>query len=667
MAVTLINDPNKKDDEENKPTSTPPIIGGATGPVSSAPAIGQTKPQNQAPKGTGFVGAQQIAQANTGNRLGSTVQSGISNIIGGARQGLGQAQAQFGQQLQQNTLQTDPNLQARQALIAHAQGLNAGESLSEQEMGDAQRYMGAFKGPQALNNAQALKTKAEQVANIGQNRNQLLSAFVGKPGYTQGQRGLDSLLLGKSSADINKAKAASRGIQGETQKALTTAEQQARNVSNQNLQFGKETENLVSQASTTAAQDLTNRIKSAQEAEALRKSNLENVYKPLLGKGEVIMTEGLKNYLDTQRNTLQGQLQPVVDKYGNELTGAQANLAAQTKAWEDYNTRMNASQELPQDQRDALAGQYGQLHENWGNAINQADVARERNTAANDALKNILSEYASTDVGSQYKSPNEQAAIEAMLGMGGDQFTGLDRNVLNQIVPRAQALGMDPGELIGEYLKNQEAQGIGRSGMVNDAEKARLNALNSIVGKQSEFGTTGNYQAGKTNLDLDQLVQRIQGEEMGRQGRTATPDDQKANLEAILSGMGYGQLGRGFQQDADMTLNALNDSIQHPTSAAYALSNPMLGGSLASGFNSTDMVAPIAESGINAGANTVLGGLGGGAAGIGQLAALLGGQNNDVSRMANKVTEATGKIGKATEGATHALSSGFGKLKKLFR
>lgn len=377
---------------------------------------------------------------------------------------------------------------------------------TEEEMNEFRRYQtGTYTGPKELQDLAALTGKAAQVESLGGlsrttgGQEELLKQFLGRTGYTQGQRGLDVALLGQDksgAASLTKAARATRGAE----------EQLAR-------------ENLIAQGKAT---DYVN--KAAQFGEETRKQIGET-------------RSGLSGKIDQQLAALK-----------NQETIRQEN----TKAITDMLTGAN-----PQ------YGSYSNISR-LGMALDQAQKAG-------------------------YLSKADVASLTAKGGL----------------IERASNLGLDPNALIAERIKSSNAVGADRAAAATSDQEARIAALDRLSGKigtDVEFGgqPTSQYQAGKTGVDIDSLIDYISKTEGERlKSSQYAQQYQQAGLTPLQQLMaGAGQI----------------TGITGTTSGAAALGTLGAGAGLGA-YGALAAGAPVTAAGLGAGA---------GAMGPVALAAMLG-------------------------------------------
>lgn len=231
-------------------------------------------------RGTGFTNIGKTINANSGNRLGSTVQSGVQNKAQEVKTGLEQTQSGFNQEAQTNRIGTEQDTQERETILNK---FNPTENQQFQDVNDEEvnkfdRFRsGLYKGPQTLNQdkTQQLRGKAQQAQSLGNmtqstgGRQELLKQFVGGKDYTRGQQQLDNLLLGQTGA--NQLKQSRRSTLGLGQN-INEAEQGA---AEQAKQYGREAENFAQQTNTKLS-----------DMFSTRDTELENTAKQRLGSAE---------------------------------------------------------------------------------------------------------------------------------------------------------------------------------------------------------------------------------------------------------------------------------------------------------------------------------------------------------------------------------------------
>lgn len=195
--------------------------------------------QNQQPsnrQGTGFTNLQQLMAANQGNKLGQAIGSGIQKSGEQVKSGLQSGQQQFQEGTQKEVGRIAPEVEnlTKNVLgdVTKTAGTDQGKQFTDLLRG--QYGGGSYRGPMELQNAQKLKSQAQDVTQqaqelgTAQGRQGLLERYVGSPQYTSGQKRLDTLLLGQTGGkDLTQARRSGLGLTGQAQQQIGGAEAQA--------------------------------------------------------------------------------------------------------------------------------------------------------------------------------------------------------------------------------------------------------------------------------------------------------------------------------------------------------------------------------------------------------------------------------------------------------
>jgi hypothetical protein len=191
-------------------------------------------------QGAGQKMGQQIGSslANQAGQVKQGIQAGQQGFQAGMQQGSQQANQAIGQgqQLQKNANETDEVYQSRLAGQDQSQLATQGQALTN----------AAYQGPQGLQNAGQLSSRAATASALGQlgatssGQGQLLASQVAKRGnYGQGQNALDQMLIGKGGQqEIQQGRSAVGGIQNQAQGAIQGATAQA-NATQQDIEGRK--------------------------------------------------------------------------------------------------------------------------------------------------------------------------------------------------------------------------------------------------------------------------------------------------------------------------------------------------------------------------------------------------------------------------------------------
>lgn len=257
--------------------STPNPTGTSPSPAPSAAPATSTSGPAPAKQGTGFTNIQRVLGANVGNKLGSTVGSGITGQATQASQALGQAQQQFGTASQAGRVQYGQNEQQKlQQILANP------ENASQADIDFATKYRtGQYGGPAGLAGTTGLQQQAAQAQALGQlagsegGRAGLLQRFVGGAGYGGGQQKLDQLLLGRTGGPaLAQARQQTLGLTGKEQTAEQAAGQQAQQFGSEAAGTRNEVTGKIGEAQTGLETGLQGRLASTQAQRTADYNNL---------------------------------------------------------------------------------------------------------------------------------------------------------------------------------------------------------------------------------------------------------------------------------------------------------------------------------------------------------------------------------------------------------
>lgn len=468
-------------------------------------------------KGTGFTNINRVLQANQGNKLGSSVASGVQKQATNVRTQAQQSQQKFQEEANKNRLDTQEASQKRDEIIGRfgqsgttqnqqapalagtqevaskvgaanavtppnasnfnqptqqAPASNAAPQsgaqpiVSDQEIQDFTKFRtGTYTGPQSLQDYQTLQGNAMEAGQLGDltrssgGRQELLRRFVGGDGYNQGQQRLDTLLLGQSGTQgLNQARRSTLGLEGDVAAANQNAANLAQEYTNRAKIFGEETVGKLTAARDPISQQVDARLKQIQDEDAARKGFFGNL-------------QG--TFLDTNENT------KGLDRMTRLGLGLQSAMDA------GYLTQAQANQ---------------------------------------------------------------------LLGEGG-------------LIQRGEQLGLDTNKLLNERLQDIAAQNINRGGAATAEQEAKLSGLDRLLGKQGtdvEFGQEGaDYVKGSLGFNLDSLNDYISKTEKEKYANDAA---KQAELEA------YNQ--RYLNQSIANAQGAVGSALQAGMGAANQFLDP---------------------------------------------------------------------------------------------
>ena len=356
-----------------------------TNQTSPAPSEGSRRK-----KGSGFTNLQRILGANqgAGERLGSTLRSGVEDRAQTARDRLGASQSQFQQGVGQSQ--------------SRIQGINQGaqESFNTAENAptqigntDTDRFEGirnlTYQGPDGLQNANEIKEvgrEAETLGELSRNREgrmELLRQFArqgASPQYTQRRQALDELILGSDGErSLKQARRASQGLEGQidtaTQSAETLGQEQAR-------QVGLSRQNILGELDTrrgASNTDISNSLSQAQNLETERAAGIGTFRQGFASGNQDVAYQGLvqagvpeadASYVKKLMNS--GTSPEVINRFINDSMAQ--NLTRDAVATDEQLLRENALSKL--------AGQNSNVYEGPDYQAGQAGVKEGLETEA---------------------------------------------------------------------------------------------------------------------------------------------------------------------------------------------------------------------------------------------------------------------------------------------
>lgn len=453
-------------------------------------------------KGTGYTNIQRVLQANTGNQLGQAVGQGIQQAGQQTQQALGQQQQQFQQQTGQAQFNTDANNQLIQ------RGLSDPTSLSPQEQQQFQTLIsGQYQGPQGLANTNQLQAQAANVGQLTQGlgtaggRMGVLQQIVGNPQYTQGQAGLDQLLLGKQGGGaLAQAKQAVAKIPGQINQATQGAQAQGQEQTGQAQGFGTDTQGKFGTAVTNLNQQLTDQATKAQsQRDADYQKAVQDLQSGTISQKEADLL-GLSAGQQLTGNAL--------SNVGQFLTEDPTKASAQNIASAQQYATIDALRKLggnysPQDAQ-AILGQYSGQNDQAGKfAANPAFTADKSGfqSAANAQMQNYQSQLA--------PSQTKMQSMQELNDLYNQQMAA------NRAGNQQQAIAIDqqirskfPGAVGGDFAHNvnwarqqleQATQGFNAT---RNALQQQFGGLHSITITPEEAAAQADQAASGGNASI---------------------------------------------------------------------------------------------------------------------------------------------------------------------
>lgn len=414
----------------------------------------QNRPQNQA--GSGFTNLQRYLQANKSNRLGQAVAGGVQQA-GQQAQG---AITQAGQQFETESEKEKERLASQGKRVSDILGGDVSKA-SDEDVGAFQNILGAeSKGPTGVQNAEELRSKAQEAQQLGQaggsqaGRFGLLQRFVGgnRP-YTMGQQRLDQLLLGQTgSQQLQGARAGTIGLGQQAERQIGAAQAQGQELQGQARQLAESTKGQLGQQAsaydTAMQQKLAEQTKAYQDVinqfgpQAMGNAPVqidENMFKQLtdvsgglLGEGTGLYKSDITPYLGINKIYATKQ----AAQSAEDLARAQAlqKLGGNFLAGTDAASTLGAYTAQPE-----LAGQFAQ---HGFDVTSQSDL--------NAALQKAKSDYESArqSTGSNIQSLENQLAGQGDRGTYTDPsyLSLLNAYAANQAYQTVSPLGLEPNQ-----------------------------------------------------------------------------------------------------------------------------------------------------------------------------------------------------------------------------
>lgn len=278
-------------------------------------------PNNQKPqqkKAAGFVNLDRVLAANTGNRLGQTIGTGIQTGAQGLQQKLGEVKSGFLQESEQKNLASDVN---KRAATEALQNIGSGQTnvTDEQAKQFGTFLAGKYAGPRELDSTKTAQigAKAQELQGFGQalgsqgDKSQVLTAFAsqGKGPYSAGEKRLDSFLLGKgpNAGELQKAQQQTRGLTRQVNREQDTARQIGQLREGQASQFAQDVGGQITSQKT----GIEGAVGSEFERLSGEQGKLYDTIKSKLDKGEL---------LNPEERQLLGLADPIGD-IGNKMPG----------------------------------------------------------------------------------------------------------------------------------------------------------------------------------------------------------------------------------------------------------------------------------------------------------------------------------------------------------
>lgn len=454
--------------------------------------LNQSQQIKSKPKTSGFTNIQRLLGANTQNRLGQAIGSGVKNIAGRTQAQTQQAQQQFGQQLDP----TKQNLQKGTEVQKTLSNLDFTKDPSEtasalQPLGNEQyaqatkNVIGGYQGPRTLQDEQRLQSQAQDLQQTGKGlltsggRQAALQRFVNVgPAYTQGKQRLDNLLLGQDPNALRSARREASQQSMETSKALSGARAEAEGISSQYGQLGSDLSKGLTGAQEQYTKSLQNRLETARTA---GKTDVEGLQQAT--KNQVLSTDQYNRLLN---DVLQGN-QDIANLTPDDLSKlfsydpSKYNISNVAQSG-DLTTRNVLSQlagRKPEDLQQLDESQIGQTVNTLQPSNEGLNALTQRREAGQQAVKdfkwmNPLNYL--EDTGTTYEQADQVAPlIEKALRMGAswhptsgsfsyhpDPKVRAAQDEVRQALGKMGKADRHIDNLYNTYKNTKEQHGIGR-------------------------------------------------------------------------------------------------------------------------------------------------------------------------------------------------------------
>lgn len=233
------NKPKEGDQQQQPPQNQPLQVGmGQSGTIGTGMSGGsQAAARGTSPGGSKFFNIQNYLNANKpgSQQLESGLESKVTGEADKVRAGIQQAQQQFGQQAgaEQQRLQQGQQLTGNLFGAQPTQDITKLTPDQQQQMINLRTGTGAYQqlGDQSQQQLGQLQNQQQQLgqsaaqANTEAGRFQMLGNTFGRPGYAQGQRRLDQLLLQTDPGLLKKLQTNATGAATGVGQDLSTAQQ----------------------------------------------------------------------------------------------------------------------------------------------------------------------------------------------------------------------------------------------------------------------------------------------------------------------------------------------------------------------------------------------------------------------------------------------------------
>jgi hypothetical protein len=422
---------------------------------------------------------------------------------------------------------------------------------NDQEIADFANYRtGTYAGPTQLQDATSLYGKALQTEQLGGlsrsagGQQELLRRFVGQGDYTQGQRNLDSVLLGQDADGVRAASRDTRGATGRVAEANQQAQGLAKEYVGRAQQFGNETRGMIQSARDPFSQDLDQRTAAAQQAETARQNSLATYTSALDGTDPKYagMDQWTRTGLVLQDAANKGYLSP---EETQQLMGSNGQAGLLQRA---ASLGLDPSAMLKQ-----------RIQNNAAQNVTRTGVATAEDVARLNALDRLAGK-----TGSDLEFQDTRALYD-------DGGIGFNASNLQDYISRTEA-ERGVASPVATGGSGGSTPGLGQT-LINDAKQVGGSTLNMILNPQDGLTNPGNVVENVGNI--------IQGA-----GNTAIATTAAANQarDSILNGiMGISVNGKSLQDTAvGQQLSKIMGSATGLENAGLGAASSLIGGTASS-------------------------------------------------------------------------------------
>lgn len=474
-------------------------------------------------QGTGFTNLNRVVSANKDNRLGSTIQQGIQSDVNNTKANLQKAQEDFNNKALGQNLQLQNQQKSQQGAGVDDVIKKATTEPNKVTAGDVSAFeqyrKGDYSGPTQLANFSSLQQQGQNVDSLGKQtasaggQFNLLRQYVGgNRNYTQGQQGLDNIILGQTGqAQLADARNTARNVNKAITGAGTQAAATAGQIASGNQAFANDVNSKLNAATGNFNADLQNRVQDAQRKEESSQQLIQRVRDYLSGKdtkafqsqGDAIQAlYGAGLVEDTSKGQLDAllgynqQLQDNVNaaKAGNWAIEKLASLSTRGPSFGwlgqygdgQGNYRRNWNTYNPLDFNQSLAGN---LSYAGPQNLTAQGVANEQQAAALNALADLSGKQREFNTFGNYKAGGAQAQIGALadaLAKNNQLFTD-NQNFTDAELANAQSdirnFAPQDGSENARYanLSLRDAANVNSAIDAKNQAKANLEALRKFL------------------------------------------------------------------------------------------------------------------------------------------------------------------------------------------